>query len=119
MCIRDSHTIIHKTIIGITGAEIIMIIMKNKHSIEIPSNTFRIISLVTEANKTIIQGINTTIETAQIITDQMIITEERNLNNAPTVTPMTIITTATGIILVTSTTGDLGVIRIEATTDIG
>ena len=78
--------------------------MQNKHSIEIPSNTLQMISLVTEVNKTIIQEIKTTIETAQIITDQMTITEELDRNNAPTITPMTIITTATGIIPITSTT---------------
>ena len=69
------HTIIHKTIIGLTGAKTTIIIMKNSHSIEIPRIILRIISLVTEVNKTIIQGIKTTIETAQIITDQTIITE--------------------------------------------
>ena len=117
--ISMDHTIIHKAIIGIIGAEITMIIMQNKHSMEIISITLQIISLVTEVTRTITQVIKTIIETAQIIiTDQMRITEEWNLNNVPTVTPMTIITTAAGIIPITSTTGDPGVIQIEMTIDV-
>ena len=67
------HTIIHKTATGITWAETIIIIMMNSHLIGIPRILLRIISQVTEVNKTIVRETKITTETSQIITDQMIV----------------------------------------------